>query len=240
MAISDIPSQVERDVTFHITVARHGETQSNRDKILQGHIDTCLNEHGRKQAKCAGERLSQIHFTHVISSDLKRAYETAQLMVQVLNENDKSIETIKQDHRLRERNFGVLENQSVLVLAEEARKRNVSPRSFTPEGAESPDLVRTRVVDFFEDVCRNSHDQDHILIVAHGGFIWELFRHFFETLDCSLPMGATKGAHKHVSRNTSMSKFIVHIKDNNPPTIACQDLHNAKHLDEMPEKPTES
>ena len=56
-----------------IYLVRHGETQGNIDDKAQGHLDVPLTETGRLQAKAVAERLSDIEFDAVYSSDLKRA-----------------------------------------------------------------------------------------------------------------------------------------------------------------------
>ena len=57
-----------------IYLVRHGETQANRDEIIQGHQDTTLNEKGFEQARLVGEALKRIKFHDVaFSSDLGRA-----------------------------------------------------------------------------------------------------------------------------------------------------------------------
>ena len=57
-----------------IYLVRHGETQANRDQIIQGHEDTALNERGFEQARLLGEALKKIKFHEVaFSSDLCRA-----------------------------------------------------------------------------------------------------------------------------------------------------------------------
>jgi broad specificity phosphatase PhoE len=57
-----------------IYLVRHGETQANRDEIIQGHLDTALNERGLDQARLLGEALKRIEFHNVaFSSDLCRA-----------------------------------------------------------------------------------------------------------------------------------------------------------------------
>jgi len=57
-----------------IYLVRHGETQANRDEIIQGHLDAALNDKGFEQARLLGEALKRIKFHHVaFSSDLSRA-----------------------------------------------------------------------------------------------------------------------------------------------------------------------
>ncbi|CBI41111.3 unnamed protein product, partial [Vitis vinifera] len=60
-------------------VVRHGETAWNADGRIQGHLDVELNEAGRQQAAAVADRLSKgPRISAVYSSDLKRAFETAQ------------------------------------------------------------------------------------------------------------------------------------------------------------------
>ncbi|HOW38587.1 MAG TPA: phosphoglycerate mutase family protein, partial [Bacillota bacterium] len=61
-----------------ICLMRHGETDANKKFIVQGRMDNPLNDYGRFQAKRTGEYLVRNHeeFDLVVSSPLKRAYET--------------------------------------------------------------------------------------------------------------------------------------------------------------------
>ena len=63
-----------------ILLARHGETDWNRDGRFQGHADPPLNGTGRRQAAELGERLAGGGLTAVVSSDLRRALETAEIV----------------------------------------------------------------------------------------------------------------------------------------------------------------
>ncbi|GAM21420.1 hypothetical protein SAMD00019534_045950 [Acytostelium subglobosum LB1] len=92
-----------------ITFIRHGETDFNRHGILQGHLNTPLNDNGRRQAIMAGQRLNGEHnpIDMVISSDLDRAQETASLIVDQLSERPSR--PIITTPLLRERYLGKLE-----------------------------------------------------------------------------------------------------------------------------------
>ncbi|CAK9159811.1 unnamed protein product, partial [Ilex paraguariensis] len=64
-----------------IIVVRHGETEWNADNRIQGHIDIDLNEVGRQQAVAVADQLSrEPKISAVYSSDLKRAFETAEVI----------------------------------------------------------------------------------------------------------------------------------------------------------------
>ncbi len=79
-------------------IVRHGQTDWNVQKKIQGHADIPLNDTGRAQAAELSETLGPIAFDYCFSSDLQRAAETAL----ILNRNS----SIQVDQRLRERNFG--------------------------------------------------------------------------------------------------------------------------------------
>lgn len=64
-----------RDVAVYIV--RHGETDWNVQGIVQGQIDTELNDEGRRQAEYVGEYLKVIPFTHAYTSDLRRASDVS-------------------------------------------------------------------------------------------------------------------------------------------------------------------
>ncbi|MEK1831722.1 histidine phosphatase family protein [Priestia megaterium] len=56
---------------------RHGQTDWNKNKLIQGHADIPLNEAGKQQAKRVAERFRDIHIDVIYTSDLLRAQETA-------------------------------------------------------------------------------------------------------------------------------------------------------------------
>ncbi|HEV7813466.1 MAG TPA: histidine phosphatase family protein [Janthinobacterium sp.] len=86
-----------------ILLIRHGETVSNAERRLQGHIDSALNEQGRRQAAALGLALAGAPLAAVIASDLQRARDTA-LAVAAPHGL-----TVQADEQLRERCYGVFE-----------------------------------------------------------------------------------------------------------------------------------
>ncbi|MBA3815466.1 MAG: histidine phosphatase family protein [Parachlamydiaceae bacterium] len=87
-------------ITFYIV--RHGETEWNVIRRIQGHIDIPLNDTGRLQAMNFATRFQNFYFTSCYSSGLMRACDTAKI---ILNEKIPKIE-IYLDRRLRIRLFG--------------------------------------------------------------------------------------------------------------------------------------
>lgn len=86
-----------------LVIVRHATTDWNLKGRLQGHIDTELNEFGRRQALVLAGELLSLGISKIISSDLKRARQTAEIINQRLNV------PLILDRRLRECSFGSLE-----------------------------------------------------------------------------------------------------------------------------------
>lgn len=95
---------------MRLYMIRHGETEWNKLRRLQGQTDIALNETGRDLAFQVGRAMSDIPFTRVISSPLNRAVETARL---VLSGAGKRLE-IETDPRIMEIAFGEFEGYSTL------------------------------------------------------------------------------------------------------------------------------
>ena len=94
---------------------RHGSTDWNKIKRWQGNSNVDLNDEGREQAKSLAVKLAPIPFDQVWSSDLSRCYETAKLALPL-------IDNIRQDQRLREINFGLVEGHTWSELPPELQQ----------------------------------------------------------------------------------------------------------------------
>ena len=95
-----------------ILLVRHGETNYNKNKLIQGHSDIELNETGRNQATSAGEKLSAHNIDYAFSSPLKRAVETARLMLDNSNNSQNISKEVTADERLIEKFFGDFEGST--------------------------------------------------------------------------------------------------------------------------------
>ena len=124
-----------------------GETEANKERRLQGQIDTKLNEVGEKQATLAGKVLKDVKFDVAYSSDLQRAKKTCQL---ILEQNGPSnVGDIQEDPRIKERSFGDYENQPVNEFENKAKEAGFSRWiDYVPENGESRDDVRNRAKNF--------------------------------------------------------------------------------------------
>ncbi|RMF95747.1 MAG: histidine phosphatase family protein, partial [Candidatus Schekmanbacteria bacterium] len=68
-----------------IILIRHGESLLNEKKCVQGQLDSHLTERGKKQALTLLSQLKDINTNFIISSPLKRAKETAEIIADNLN-----------------------------------------------------------------------------------------------------------------------------------------------------------
>jgi len=92
-----------------ITMVRHGQTDANFNRIIQGRIDNPLNQIGREQAHHVGSHLKSLnrHYDLMVSSQLSRALETAQIIKSYMDTH----KSILINHHLVEREFGSLEEK---------------------------------------------------------------------------------------------------------------------------------
>jgi len=153
-------------------LARHGETDWNVKNLYQGQTDIPLNENGRRQAEDLALKLKDYPLDAIFSSDLKRAYETAEI---VGTYHDLKIQ---KSSLLREKSFGEMEGK----LKDEVLRAH--PKYFLPEGGvdwaytlpggESWDEVWKRIKRFFDNL--KQQELRNVLVVGHGGAIRTFLR----------------------------------------------------------------
>ena len=98
---------------LQVYLVRHGETQWNAERRIQGQSDSPLTAKGEQQAMQVATRAKELGITHIISSDLGRTRRTAEIIAQACGCD------IIFDSRLRELNMGVLEKRHIDSLTEE-------------------------------------------------------------------------------------------------------------------------
>ena len=98
---------------LQVYLVRHGETQWNAERRIQGHSDSPLTEKGEQQAWQVAERAKALGITHIIASDLGRTRRTAEIIAELCGCD------ITLDSRLRELDMGVLEKRNLETLTEE-------------------------------------------------------------------------------------------------------------------------
>lgn len=153
---------------MRLYIVRHGETDWNKARRIQGQVNIPLNEFGKHLADETGKGLSDIPFAICISSPLERAVETAQI---ILRGRDVPIVT---DERIQEMSFGIWEggccSREGWDLPQEFYKFFDDPEHYqAPEGGEDFYSVRNRLSEFLSELYGKEELKDkNILISTHG------------------------------------------------------------------------
>ena len=149
-------------------VVRHGETNENIGDILQGNMDTVLNENGKNQARLARDLLKDKGIEFIIVSPKARTRETAEII------SEGKI-PIMYDKRLLSRNHGEFEGMS---------RNDIDLKTYWNininkqyEKAESVGEVYYRVSSLLE-MIKNFYPNKKILIVTHSGICRILYYYF--------------------------------------------------------------
>ena len=157
-----------------LIIIRHGETEWNLEGRIQGHLDSPLTETGRAQAEAIAERLQTVEVNALYSSDLGRAYTTAQFV------SHKTGQVILTDKRLRELYLGKFEG----LTEEDVEKRfpeayvylkKADPGYIYP-GGESKEQFSLRVISCLEELMVK-HEGEQIVVITHGGALSRLIRY---------------------------------------------------------------
>lgn len=145
-----------------IYLVRHGETDANRNYVVQGRMDNPLNAFGRSQAFETGKYFAKHHmkFDLVISSPLKRAFETAR----IINQAMLTSKPIIVHQALIERNFGDYDGQKINDEYADLIKRGKIPNM-----EQNPTLEK-RIVSALKDICRQ-YPNKKLLIITHSHVI---------------------------------------------------------------------
>jgi 2,3-bisphosphoglycerate-dependent phosphoglycerate mutase len=165
-------------MSTQILLIRHGETDWNRIKRIQGHIDMPLATTGLAQAEQLAQRLAreseqgaQLHA--VYSSDLLRARQTAQPFADALGL------PVQLRRDLRERRYGAFQGHDNAEISEQfpseyAHWQTRDP-DFVPPGGESLRSLSERTLHALSEIA-NAHPGGRIACVAHGGVLDCVYR----------------------------------------------------------------
>ena len=147
-----------------IWITRHGQTELNLKKLMQGRVDEPLNDTGRNQAKAARAQIGDIKFDAVFASPLDRAVETATILGGV----DRS--QVITDDRIIETDFGKYDMKSYYRMGIPMTLYWALPEIFpAPKTVETIESMVARSRSFLNDLQKK--DYDNVLIVCHGGII---------------------------------------------------------------------
>lgn len=154
---------------MQLYIVRHGQTDWNKVRKLQGLTDIQLNENGRQVAIDLGDKLEQegVTFDEIFSSPLIRAYETACLI------RGRQNVPITRDERIREISFGEAEGMDYETWMREDNPQRAfftEPHKYIPpQDGETIEEVQARGREFIQEVIEPLYGQaKRVMIVAHG------------------------------------------------------------------------
>lgn len=147
-----------------ILLARHGETEWNRDGRFQGHADPPLNELGRAQAHELAERLAAEPIAAVYASPLRRARETAEIV------GDRLGLPVETADGLREVDVGSWSGLTRAEIADRFPEGSARWLAYGPgwDDGETYERMGERVMAALAELA-GRHPGEHVLVVTHGG-----------------------------------------------------------------------
>ena len=160
--------EIPRDGATRLCFVRHGETEWNAARRMQGHIDVELNAVGERQAAAAGRWLQGVSVQAIYSSDLRRAWKTAEAIGAALGVNPQPV------RELRERCMGMFEG----LVYEEAKVKH--PEAYARFDGRDPDFdlqtgeslrqMHARITGKVVEL-EARHRGQIIVVVLHGGVL---------------------------------------------------------------------
>jgi broad specificity phosphatase PhoE len=153
-----------------LVLLRHGQTDYNVGGRMQGHLDSMLTETGVEQAASVAPEIARLVPDRLISSDLKRAVDTAELVSAACGL------PVKYDARLRETHLGEWQGRTVAEIEDGWPGAIATWRSdpgWAPPGGESRIEVVRRSLPVVEELDEEftTGEDTTVVLVAHGGLI---------------------------------------------------------------------
>lgn len=164
---------------LELVLVRHGVTEWNAKRVLQGHSNVPLSDEGRRQAELLGKYAASLAAPdQLYSSDLARARETAEYLGRVWHL------PLTLTSELRERGFGEYEGRDwdevQAELHQQAITAGLDDHRFSPPGGESRELVEKRLLQFMGRLMKQ-HQGQRVWVVSHGGIIRNVLRRLVHT-----------------------------------------------------------
>jgi probable phosphoglycerate mutase len=157
-----------------LVMLRHGQTEFNAGNRMQGQLDTELSDLGRDQAVAAAEVLAKRQPLLIVSSDLRRALDTAMSL------GERSGQAVEVDPRLRETHLGDWQGLTHIEVDAAAPGARIAWRNdarWAPHGGESRVDVATRGMPMVRELVADQKEwgtdepERPVVLVAHGGLI---------------------------------------------------------------------
>lgn len=154
---------------MRLFIIRHGESTWNSRGIIQGNRNPHLSQKGRKQARLLARYLESCRLERIFSSNLRRAYQTAEIVAQRLN---LPVEKMPQ---LKEIGLGIWQGKTLRGL--DAKQKRLyerwvkAPSKVKVPGAEDIEVFTRRICQAFNMIIQSADEFENVAVVTHGGAI---------------------------------------------------------------------
>ena len=178
-------------------LVRHGETDWNRARKIQGSTDIPLNDTGRDQAATSGRLLARRQWDGIYASPLSRAFETAEIIAR-----ETGLSSPVAIPTLVERNYGTAEGMTGGEID------RLFPNGAEVPGRETREQVAARVMPALHELAAQ-HPGENLIVVAHGGVI----RTVLNTVDPDGRVEAIRNGSIHSFRHVDGSLELIAFDD---------------------------
>lgn len=161
----ELVEPIENKSKIELILVRHGQTDWNKNGIMQGQKNVLLNNKGEVDARKLAKKIKAEKFDIIFTSPLKRTSRTAELL------NSYKVKIVEDD-RLKERGYGKFEGKKTAEILKKhpeiiTFEVNGLPYWIDVPTAETYDEVRARVKDFLDDI-KKKYAGKRIMVVSHG------------------------------------------------------------------------
>lgn len=169
----------------YLVLVRHGQSEWNLLNQFTGHVDVELSEQGRQEARKAADLLKDITLHKAHTSDLKRAQQTLEI---ILDELSASEIDIKKHHAIKERNYGDLagmnKDDARAKFGEETFLQYRRSWDIAPPNGESLKDTADRAIPYYEqEIFKDLKKGHNVIVAAHGNSLRAIVKHLEQIAD---------------------------------------------------------
>ncbi|ODS33615.1 MAG: phosphoglycerate mutase, partial [Candidatus Scalindua rubra] len=165
------------DKTTTLYLLRHGQTEDNVRRIIQGQNDSPLTREGITATRDRAKKLKGIAFDAIFCSNLERARKSLEILLEELDSNI----DVNYCTEIRELDFGQFTGKNIEDVKEIILLHKKQTWKHYPDG-ESGDSFSKRIIDFVENVLRR-YEGKAVLFMTHYGVIETILKHYVKKPD---------------------------------------------------------
>lgn len=162
-----------------LVLVRHGQSEWNLLNLFTGHTDVELSKQGQKEAAKAAELLKDISLHRAHTSDLKRANDTLQI---ILEKTGQDSIPVRKDPAIKERHYGDLtgmnKDEAKKQFGEELFLKYRRSWDVAPPNGESLKDTALRSIPYYEEhILKDLKDGHNVIVAAHGNSLRSIVKH---------------------------------------------------------------